>query len=171
MDKLEQYKGSFKQHSYTVFISQNIPKISQDKNYKRGCGKTAEFTSQGQRGEISIDKRGDQKPMIFCLILNMITWEKYPLTKEEIRRILQVCNKNNTIKILAQLSSDMRKGELLQLKKRDLGQKRIMVNIPASITKTKRSRVTFFSREIIPLLMPILRRLWLMMTECFFVES
>ena len=87
--------------------------------------------------------------------------EKHPWVKEEIIRILQVCNKNNTIKILAQLSSGMRRGELLQLKKRDLdlGQKRIMVNIPASITKTKRSRVTFFSKEVRPLLMPILRKL------------
>ena len=61
MDKLEQYKDSFKQHSYTVFMSEIIPEIPQDKNCKRGCCRTAEFSSQGQRGEISIDKRGDQK--------------------------------------------------------------------------------------------------------------
>ena len=87
--------------------------------------------------------------------------EKHPLTKEEIRKIILVSNKNNMIKILAQLSSGMRRGELLQLRKKDLDttQKRIMVKIPASITKTKKSRVTFFSKEVRPLLMPILRKL------------
>jgi len=62
---------------------------------------------------------------------------------------------------LAQLSSGLRRGELLQLQKRNLDttQKRIIVNVPASITKTKKSRVTFFSKEVAPLLKPILKRL------------
>ena len=34
-----------------------------------------------------------------------------------------------------------------------------MVKVPASITKTKKSRVTFFSKEVTPLLKPILKRL------------
>ena len=72
--------------------------------------------------------------------------ERHPLSKEEIMRILAVSNKNNTIKILAQSSSGLRRGELLQIRKKDLDatQKRIMVNVPASITKTKNSRVIFF---------------------------
>ncbi len=48
---------------------------------------------------------------------------------------------------------------MLREKEPDLTQKRIMVNIPASITKTKKSRVTFFSKEVKTLFMPILRRL------------
>ena len=87
--------------------------------------------------------------------------EKYPLVKDEIRRILEVSNNRNKLKFLAQLSSGLRRGELLQLRKMDLDttQKRIMVKVPASITKTKKSRVTFFSKEVTPLLKPILKRL------------
>ena len=87
--------------------------------------------------------------------------EKYPLVKEEIRKILKVSNTRNKLKILAQLSSGLRRGELLQLRKMDLDttHERIIVNVPASITKTKKSRVTFFSKEVTPLLKPILKRL------------
>ena len=83
------------------------------------------------------------------------------MVKEEIRRILEVSNHKNRLKILAQLSSGLRRGELLQLRKIDLDttQERIIVNVPASITKTKKSRVTFFSKEVTPLLKPILKRL------------
>jgi len=87
--------------------------------------------------------------------------EKYPLVKEEIRRILDVSNNRNKLKFLAQLSSGLRRGELLQLRKRDLDvtHERIVVNVPASMTKTKKSRVTFFSKEVTPLLRPIIKRL------------
>ena len=83
------------------------------------------------------------------------------MVKDEIRRILSVGNKRNDLKFLAQLSSGLRRGELLQLCKKDLDttQKRIIVNVPASITKIKKSRVTFFSKEVTPLLKPILKRL------------
>ncbi len=92
---------------------------------------------------------------------HQVNEEKYPLVKEEIRRILEVSNNKNRLKILAQLSSGLRRGELLQLRKIDLDttQERIIVNVPASITKTKKSRVTFFSKEVTPLLKPILKRL------------
>jgi len=85
--------------------------------------------------------------------------ERHPLTKDEIRKILEVSSRGNRLRILAQLSSGMRQREMLQLRKRDLNltQKRIMVNIPASITKTKKSRVTFFSKEVTPLFRHILR--------------
>ena len=46
--------------------------------------------------------------------------EKYPLVKDEIRRILEVSNNRNKLKFLAQLSSGLRRGELLQLRKMDL---------------------------------------------------
>jgi len=85
--------------------------------------------------------------------------ERHPLTKDEVRKILEVSSRGNRLRILAQLSSGMRQGEMLQLRKKDLDltQKRIMVNIPASITKTKKSRVTFFSKEVAPLFRHILK--------------
>lgn len=92
---------------------------------------------------------------------HIIREEKHPLVIEEIRRILAVSNRNNQIKILVQLSSGLRKGELLQLRRKDLdlSRERIIVNVPASITKTKKSRVTFFSKEVTALLKPVLRNL------------
>ncbi len=50
---------------------------------------------------------------------------------------------------------------MLKLRKKDLDltQKRIVVNIPASITKTKKSKMTFFSKEVRTMFMPIMRRL------------
>lgn len=75
--------------------------------------------------------------------------ERHPLSREEIMMILAASDKNNAIKILAQSSSGLRRGELLQLRKKDLDttQERIMVNVPASITKTKKSRVTFLAKR------------------------
>lgn len=68
---------------------------------------------------------------------------------------------DSKLKILAQTSSGLRRGELLSLKKKDLDimQKRIIVNVPANITKTKKSRVTFFSKEVQVLLLPKLKKL------------
>lgn len=92
---------------------------------------------------------------------HIVREERHPISKDEIRRILEISSRGNKIRILAQISSGMRQGEMLQLRKRDLDltQKRIVVNIPASITKTKKSRVTFFSKEVKVLFMPILKRL------------
>ena len=90
-----------------------------------------------------------------------ISEEKYPLTKKEIKKILDVCSYNNRLRILAQTSSGLRRGELLQLQKKDLDmtRQRITVNVPAKITKTKKSRVTFFSKEVQRILIPRLKNL------------
>ena len=90
-----------------------------------------------------------------------ITEERYPLVKDEIKKILDVSGNSIRIKILAQTSSGLKRGELLTLRKKDLDttHKRIVVNVPAHITKTKKSRVTFFSKEVQELLLPKLRKL------------
>lgn len=87
--------------------------------------------------------------------------ERYPLIRDEIKKILEVSNHDNRLRILAQTSSGLRRGELLQLQKKDLDmtRQRIIVNVPAKITKTKKSRVTFFSKEVQVLLIPKLRKL------------
>lgn len=75
--------------------------------------------------------------------------EKYPLTRGEIRKILDTCSSKNRFRIMAQISSGLRRGELLRLRKKDLDvtTERITINVPAQITKTKKSRITFFSME------------------------
>ena len=87
--------------------------------------------------------------------------ERYPLIRDEIKKILEVSNHDNKLRILAQTSSGLRRGELLQLQKKDLDitRQRIVVNVPAKITKTKKSRVTFFSIEVQRILIPRLKNL------------
>lgn len=62
---------------------------------------------------------------------------------------IQVADHDSKLKILAQTSSGLRRGESLSLKKRDLDitQKNYCKYL-ANITKTKKSRVTFFSKEV-----------------------
>ena len=79
--------------------------------------------------------------------------ERYPLSVDNIRRIIDVAGVSMRIKLLTQLSSGMRRGEMLQLKKKDFHVgKRIMIKIPASIAKINKARTTFVSSEVSGLL-------------------
>ena len=76
--------------------------------------------------------------------------EKYPLSIEELRKIVDYFAKLPVRKacFLAQSSSGMRIGEVLQVRKRDLVFKdRIQIYIGASDTKTSRGRTVFLSKE------------------------
>jgi len=86
--------------------------------------------------------------------------EYYPLQIEEIRSIFENVRVKTKRLHLCQLSSLMRIGELVQLRKKDLIiDRRIMVKIPPSIAKFGRGRTTFFSSEAGQLLMPYLKKL------------
>ena len=87
--------------------------------------------------------------------------EMHPLEIDEFHRILEKCGHKRKAMYIAQASSGMRIGELVQLRREHLhtDTARIMVKIPARITKTKRARTTFFSAEAAGLLMPGLRGL------------
>lgn len=87
--------------------------------------------------------------------------EPYPLMIEEVRKILDCCSVKKRTYYLSLLSSGMRMGESVQLRKKDLDltKERIMVRIPASITKTKRARTTFISKEAASFLKPRLKHL------------
>ena len=87
--------------------------------------------------------------------------ELHPLSEGEIRKILSVANHQKKALYLAQLSSGMRLGELMRIRKKDLilSQKRIVVKIPATFTKKNRARTTFFSREAQKAILPYLKRL------------
>lgn len=75
--------------------------------------------------------------------------DPHPLTLEEIRKIMSVTSYKRQSIYLAMTSSGMRIGEVIRIRKKDLDLTgdRVKVNIPAGITKTKRSRITFLSQE------------------------
>jgi len=75
--------------------------------------------------------------------------ERYPLSLENVQKIMEVAGVGMRLKLLTQLSSGMRRGEMLQLKKKDfhIG-KRIMIKIPALIAKFSKARTTFVSSEV-----------------------
>ena len=75
--------------------------------------------------------------------------KKHPLNMEQIHEILKIANCHKKSLYLALLSSGMRIGEAVQIRKKDLeilGQ-RITINIPTQFTKTKTSRTVYISIE------------------------
>ncbi|MCH7649474.1 MAG: tyrosine-type recombinase/integrase [Thaumarchaeota archaeon] len=95
---------------------------------------------------IKLDSRDIKSELIFPKVLEE---ELYPLQVEDIGKILSVANYDKRGMYLAQISSGMRIGEIVQIRKKDLvlDSKRIIVKIPAKITKTKQARTTFLSTE------------------------
>jgi len=75
--------------------------------------------------------------------------DKHGVKLEEIIKILENVSFRKKCLYLAQISSGMRIGELLQLRKKDLdlSTERITVHIPAENTKKRKGRITFFSKE------------------------
>ena len=82
----------------------------------------------------------------------MVVEEKHPLTYEEYRSITNAYNRNPSRQALFLVlgSSGMRIGEALRIKKKDLdfSHSRIRINIPAEITKTRKGRTTYVSKEV-----------------------
>jgi len=89
-----------------------------------------------------------------------MTEDPHPLQLSEINKMLLASNYKKKVLYLCQISSGMRIGELVQLRKKHIvfGKKRIMVKIPSHIAKFNKARTTFFSIEAQKLLMPILRK-------------
>lgn len=87
--------------------------------------------------------------------------ELYGLTLSDIQSILKVMRYKNMVQYMCQLTSLMRIGEIIQLKKKHLilGQPNIIVKIPPTIAKLNKARTTFFSKEASKLLIPILKKL------------
>jgi len=85
-------------------------------------------------------------------------YEKYGLTLDDLKLIFDAVPYRRKMLYLTQLSSGMRIGELVQLRKEhfDLTKERIMIRIPAEFNKNRRERVTFVSREAQKLLKPVL---------------
>ncbi len=87
--------------------------------------------------------------------------ELYPLQHKEIQDICSSAKYDKKSLYFALISSGMRIGEAMQIRKKDLdlNHDRIIVNIPARFTKLKRSRVTFLSIEAGKSIKPKLEKL------------
>lgn len=87
--------------------------------------------------------------------------EKHPVSLEEIRKIIGEANFKKKALYLVLLSSGMRVGETVQLKKKhfDLSTDRTMIKIPADYTKTKEGRTVYISKEATNAIKPLLRRI------------
>ena len=87
--------------------------------------------------------------------------EKHPLTLDEIIKILEAVSHKKKTLYLFLVSSGMRIGEAVQIRKKDihLTLKRPMIKIPAKITKTGRGRTTFISSEAWAFLQPIYNKI------------
>ena len=75
--------------------------------------------------------------------------EPEPLTKEELRILLDNCTNKKKTMLMVMKDSGMRIGETLQLKKKhfDTSKTPIEIHIPAFATKTKKARTTFVTQE------------------------
>ena len=87
--------------------------------------------------------------------------EKHPLSLEEIRKIIGEANFKKKGLYLTLLSSGMRVGETIQLKKKhfDTSTKNFMIKIPANLTKTKQARTVFISKEASNAIRPLLKKI------------
>lgn len=90
----------------------------------------------------------------------LIKEEKYGLSLDDIQKILNVAGNDMRVRIMTQLTSGMRRGEMHKLKRKDfhIG-KRIMIKIPAIIAKFNKGRTTFVSSEVSSLLINRLSKL------------
>ena len=87
--------------------------------------------------------------------------EMRPLELGTFRKILKTCSAKREMLYLAQSSSGMRIGEMVQLRKKDIhtDMARLMVKIPAAFSKTRVARTTFFSAEAAKLVIPRLKKI------------
>ena len=106
---------------------------------------------------IKLDNRDIKQNLTLPRVIHQ---ELYGLSISDIKRILDVARYDKKTMYLCQLSSGMRTGEILQLRKSDLDltTKRIMLKLRPSIAKGNKARTTFFSREAGSMLRTILKR-------------
>ncbi len=85
--------------------------------------------------------------------------EKYGLSIDVIQNILDGIYYPMKVQLMCQLSSLMRIGEIVQLRKKHLilDKQNIIVKIPSEVAKLQKARTTFFSKEASALLRPSLK--------------
>lgn len=82
--------------------------------------------------------------------------EKHGLTQDEIKLILETAGRKKKALYLMMLSSGLRVGEAVQLKRSDLEliDSNFMIRVRASTTKTQNGRTTFMNKEATRLVIP-----------------
>lgn len=95
----------------------------------------------------------------FVKLPTVMKIRRKPLTKQIIRKILDNSKEQRKALYLTLLSSGMRLGEALALRKKDFDFSKdpILITIPASYTKTRESRETFISSEAKELVLALLK--------------
>ncbi len=83
------------------------------------------------------------------------------MTLDDIHKVTNQMQYAQKTQFICQLSSLMRIGEIVQLRKKHLiaDKENIIVKIPPSIAKFRKGRTTFFSKEASKLLRPLLRKM------------
>ena len=123
-----------------------------DVMHKTICGNTIKTYFANLRGYLyHFGVRTDQQDVKMLIRFpQVLVEEKYPLSIEELRKIVEYYTRypKRHAALLAQSSSGMRIGEVFQIKKSDLifGD-RISVYIKASGSKNNRGRTVFLSKE------------------------
>jgi len=87
--------------------------------------------------------------------------EKHGLTVDEIKLFLETAGRKKKALYLMMLSSGLRIGEAVQLKKSDLEliDSNFMIRVRASTTKTKNGRTTFMNKEATRLVIPFWKKI------------
>ena len=83
--------------------------------------------------------------------------EKHGLTIDEIKLLLETAGRKKKSLYVMLLSSGLRIGEAVQLKKKDLKlvEHNFMINVRGAITKTQKGRTCFMSKEATRLVIPL----------------
>ena len=95
---------------------------------------------------IKLDWRDIKQNLIFP---KMLYEAPVPLSPNDMQSILHASKQEFRFQLLALVSSGIRVSELGQIRYSylDLGHSNIMVRIPAHVSKTRRSRISFFSQQ------------------------
>ena len=96
---------------------------------------------------IKLDWRDIKQNLIFPKMLHEAP---VPMSPDSVQSILHASNLEFRFQLLALVSSGLRVNELGQIRHAhlDLSHSNVMVKIPAQMSKTGRSRITFFSRQV-----------------------
>lgn len=142
-DMLQKFVNSLDKGGMTPAAARNY--IYSIKGFVRYCG--IRITKEDIKDSITFRRNEEQ--------------EREPITKQQLQDIINKAKPNRKAYYLVLTSSGMRPQESVQLRKRDfdLTKKRIMIRIPGKYTKTKKTRITFVSKEAEEHLKPILNRI------------
>ena len=92
----------------------------------------------------------------------IIEEERVPLVIEKLQSLINEVTGNRRVMYFVMTSSGLRINEVIRLRKRDFildECERVMVKVPAQISKTRKPRITFISQESERLLRPILDKI------------